>query len=418
MLTSVETSLSRIEEVGRLNKEDIISAVRGIEFPAQEAPIVHVSVPDIKVPTPQVHVKVPEIKVPESRFQLPEVLKTVLDGYDNKNPVPVMLFDQKGKPFQFTMSEGGGGRGDFFTIIDIKGSSASLIDQVEGALKVTGNFSITSSGATTVSLINSDGTYYNSDNPLPVIATIPATLRVDQLSGANFSVFITGASGTNAAALVDSTGAQFSGSNPLPITIVSSSAASTSSYLADRAGSSYDGTNPLPITVITSSVATTVSVGDVASDGADTGSAPLKTGGIARSTQPSSVSDGDRISSSYDLKGRQVMRTHQVRDLLATAYTTLSTGTEATLATAAAAGYLDLMQIVAANDSSAAVLVDVRAVTAGNKVLTLEVPANGTAGIVLATPWPQDATGNSWTVDMPDITGTNVYISALFSKES
>ena len=72
-----------------------------------------------------------------------------------------------------------------------------------------------------------------------------------------------------------------------------------------------------------------------------------------------------------------------------------------------------------ANNSDVAVTVDLRSVTAGNVVMSLQIPANGTAGVSLAVPFPQSGsdTGNNWTVDMGDITGTTVYLSALFSKE-
>lgn len=145
--------------------------------------------------------------------------------------------------------------------------------------------------------------------------------------------------------------------------------------------------------------------------------ASVQTKFIGRQTNPTAVADAAAAFGSSDDLGRQITRPIQARDLIATAYVTLSTGTEATLLAAAAATYLDLIYIMGANESGAAVQVDVRAVTAGNILMTLEIPANSTAGVSLPVPFPQDATGNNWTVDMPDITGTTVAISALFSKE-
>jgi len=51
--------------------------------------------------------------------------------------------------------------------------------------------------------------------------------------------------------------------------------------------------------------------------------------------------------------------------------------------------------------------------------MSIQVPANGTAGVSIPVPYPQSAsdTGNNWTADIPDITGTTVYLSALFSRE-
>jgi len=145
--------------------------------------------------------------------------------------------------------------------------------------------------------------------------------------------------------------------------------------------------------------------------------ASVQTKFTARQTNPTAVADAASALGASDDLGRQITRPVQARDLILTAYTTLSTGTEATLLTAAAATYADLIYIMGANESSAAVQVDIRAVSAGNIVMTLEIPANSTAGVALPVPFPQDATGNAWTVDMADITGTTVAISALFSKE-
>lgn len=138
--------------------------------------------------------------------------------------------------------------------------------------------------------------------------------------------------------------------------------------------------------------------------------------GVARQTNPTAVADGATVKASYDDLGRQVIIPYQVRDLVATANIALSTGTETTLLAAVAGANLDLLQIVCANQSDAAVDVDFRAVTGGSVEFSLTVPADASAGFVPAIPWPQVNTGNNWTADMADITGTTVNISALFVK--
>jgi hypothetical protein len=198
---------------------------------------------------------------------------------------------------------------------------------------------------------------------------------------------VTGITNTVATANVDSTGVQYSGSNPMP------------TYLVAGSGNS------------------TISVGDLPSGTADTGSAPVKVGGIARTTNPTAEADGDRISFTGDDLGRQVIRPIQVRDLTLTAYVSVTSGTETTLRAAVAGAKLDLIFLKGSNNSDAAVSVDIRAVTGGNIVDTLRIPANGTAGYTLPVPWPQDETGNNWTVDGPDETGRTLTFSALFSQE-
>ena len=174
---------------------------------------------------------------------------------------------------------------------------------------------------------------------------------------------------------------------------------------------------------ITGSSGTTVVVGDIISDAADTGEAPVKFGGIARTANPTAVAANDRVSATFDDLGRQLVRPVQVRDLIATAYVAKTSGstfgTETTLLAATAAAMFDLIYVIGTNDSDAAISCDFRGVTAGNVLMTIRIPANGTAGIATPIPLPQTTsdTGNAWTIDLPDVTGTNVAVSALFSKE-
>ena len=195
---------------------------------------------------------------------------------------------------------------------------------------------------------------------------------------------------------------------------------STAVSIQDSSGIGYSGSNPLPITVVSGALTSTIVVGDTLDDAADDGAAPVKMGGIARTANRTAVSAGDRVSATMDDLGRQLMRPVQVRDLTITAYASIANGTEATLLAASAGNFHDLMYIMLANSSDAAVLVDIRAVTAGNIFATVAVPANGTAGISLGgmpAPGSGADTGNNWTIDMPDITGTTVYVTALFSRE-
>ena len=169
---------------------------------------------------------------------------------------------------------------------------------------------------------------------------------------------------------------------------------------------------------ITGSSGTTVIIGDVDADVADTGDAPVKVGGIARQANPGAVAAGDRVSATFDDLGRQVITPYQVRDLITTAYVTTSTGIETTLAAAVAGAYLDLVQIIAANTSGAAVDVDFRAVTAGNVVFSLTIPADSTSGFIPVIPYPQGDTGNNWTVDVAgsDVSNTTVNFTAVFIR--
>ena len=177
-------------------------------------------------------------------------------------------------------------------------------------------------------------------------------------------------------------------------------------------------TQPISGTVTVSGSPTSViAVGVTLHDSADDGDAPLKTGGVAVQTNPTAVADGDRVRFTADDLGRQLTRPVNARDLIQTAYVSLTTGTETTLLSGAASTFFDLIYVACANQSDAATQVDLRSGTANGVVLTIEVPAQGTSGLSLSVPLPQDVAANAWTADLPDITGTTVTVSALFSKE-
>ena len=142
----------------------------------------------------------------------------------------------------------------------------------------------------------------------------------------------------------------------------------------------------------------------------------VQTKGFSRTTNPTAIADGSSVHASFDDLGRQVITPYQVRDLTNTAYLVLTTGTEATLLAAVAGVFLDCVQIVCANQSDAAVDVDFRSVLAGNVEFSITVPADATAGFVPSVPWPQGNTGNAWTADIADITGTTVNINAIFIR--
>lgn len=394
---------------------------------------------------------------------------TALLNGDNRIPVSVEtggsgLTDTELRASSVPVSQASGANWSV-SVIDVFGSTGANVINPDGRVKVelpTGSSGLTdtelrassvpveqvsgSSWSTnvvgftaTVSayLIDGDGNYRGtvpvSANDLDIRDLSPAQdgIRAYQVSGESYSTNVINASiavvnldrdgnprqawtvsditASVKAALVDSGGVQYSGSNPLPIDLIN---------IGDVAISTGNGTVGTGVQrVVIASNTTTAVVGTVASDTADDGSPPVLSGGIARTANPTAVAAGDRVSFTADDLGRQVVRPIQVRDLIKTAYVSITNGTEATLLAATAGSFNDLIMIVGSNNSDAAVSVDIRAVTAGNIINTLRIPANGTAGWTPPIAWPQDATGNNWTVDGPDETGRTLTFSALFSTE-
>lgn len=169
---------------------------------------------------------------------------------------------------------------------------------------------------------------------------------------------------------------------------------------------------------ITGSTVSQIVVGDDVADAADAGGAPIKVGGIARTANPSAVGAGDRVAATFDDVGRQVVYPYQVRDLISTAYATLSTNTETNLLAGVSGVFLDLVYVAFANTSAGAVDIDIRDSLAAGILATITVPADATAGWAPVVPIPQNEAANSWTVDFntADVSGTTVFVNALFIR--
>jgi hypothetical protein len=385
-----------VQEMKRMvaSHERMAGDMHSMQVPA---PKVTVDLSSLKVPAPNVTVK-PIIDL--SSIKMPNEMGVKgwisLMGYDRgllSNPLPVQLRDASGKPVDLstglTRMIGGGWSG---------GGNHVIVDNLS-------SISISSSGSSSISLVNADGAYYNSDNPLPVSFAASGTQQVQQVSGAVDSVSIV----SNIAALdvkqvsgsIDSVNLMQVLGNPMVV------------------GTGYQD-NALRIVQATDAISSVSIVSNIAaldikqvSGSVDS----VSVSGVAMTTNPTAVSDAAAVSFKADKIGRQLARPVQVRELLATAYASITNGTETTLVTAAAGSYLDLIYVMGTNNSDAAVMVDLRAVSGGNIVTSIRIPANATAGISLPVPIPQTDTGNAWTADLPDITGTTVTISALFSKE-
>lgn len=146
------------------------------------------------------------------------------------------------------------------------------------------------------------------------------------------------------------------------------------------------------------------------------------TSGVARTTNPTPVSDGSAVSASYDSLGRQIVTPYQVRDLVRTAYVQLTNGTETTLLAGVAGAFFDLVSVTCANASSAAlgaltdVNIDFRDATGGGVVASIVVQDQDTKAISFPVPIPQNTAAATWTAKMDDVTGTTVNVTALFIR--
>lgn len=474
----LEPTMKEMADNLQIPKKDILNALSNIkiDLPEIKVPNPIINIPPITVPKPEaivnytppkIEVNVPplDIKALAAKIELPNEMNVRgwvgFMGYDRgllNDPLPVQIRDAKGNPV--VMGNGGavvGGGGGVAHQVKINNATGNPVPVtiVSGASATSG-----------VNVLDSSGVAYSGSNPLPVTITAgaTATTAVQNLNAdgdyrdtfpVEGTVAVSGITASVAAAIVDSSGQQYSNVNPMTVKI--GDGVDTIDILEEGADNYNNTMNQIPVTsfnygfesgtwdrltstggrlniadgggeitvdgtvAVSGVTGSVVAVGVLPSDTLDTGSAPIKTGGIARTANPDSVSGGDIVSSSYDSIGRQIIRPVQVRGLVATAYVAKATGstfgTETTLLASGAGVYLDLIYVMGTNDSTAAIQVDLRPSTGGTVCKTIEIPAGGTAGVALPVPYPAPFSDHTWTIDLPDVTGTNVTISALFSKE-
>ena len=146
----------------------------------------------------------------------------------------------------------------------------------------------------------------------------------------------------------------------------------------------------------------------------------VRTHGLARTTNPAAIGDGLIVPTSHDDLGRPLITPIQVRDLIATAYASVTNVTETTLLAGIASTFLDLIYVKFSNQSTGAVNVGLRGSTGGTVMDIFSIPANSTVGYVLPRPMPQGTeAGSVWTFQnqASDDSTTSISVSALFSKE-
>lgn len=126
---------------------------------------------------------------------------------------------------------------------------------------------------------------------------------------------------------------------------------------------------------------------------------PLTGGGLAKTANPTAVSDGQVVNQLHDKLGKQVV-VGSVRDLKANQVTTITaSASETTIVTAVASTFLDMYGLIITNTSATAVNVAIKDATAGTTRLNLAIPAGDTRGFMLPEGGAikQAAVNNNWT---------------------
>lgn len=173
------------------------------------------------------------------------------------------------------------------------------------------------------------------------------------------------------------------------------------------------GTN-LPVSQATASALNAQVVGNVANGASDSGN-PIKIGGVGRTTNPTAVTDGQRVDAMFDKLGKQVT-VSAMRALKGKQKTTITSSTsETTIVTALASTFLDVYAIIISNTSATAVDVTIKDSTAGSTVAIITVPADDVRGFTLGadSAIPQTTVNNNWTATC-SASVASVEITALY----
>jgi hypothetical protein len=154
--------------------------------------------------------------------------------------------------------------------------------------------------------------------------------------------------------------------------------------------------------------------GDTAAGTTD-GGWPIKIGGLAKTTNPTAVTDGQRVNAMFDKVGKQVV-VGAIRQLKGVQATTITVATETTIVTAGAAGvFQDLYGLVIANTSATAVNVAIKDATAGTTRMTIMVPAGDTRGFTVPVDSAvvQATAANNWTATVSSAV-SSILVTALY----
>jgi hypothetical protein len=152
--------------------------------------------------------------------------------------------------------------------------------------------------------------------------------------------------------------------------------------------------------------------GTVASGATDSGN-PVEIGGLAKTTNPTAVTDGQRVAATFDKQGKLVA-VGALRQLKGRQKTSITTNTATTVVTAGGAGvFNDVYAIVLTNKSATNVFVDFS--DGSGVVITLAAPANDTRGftVTVDSAIPQASTATGWTATVSSAV-TSIEVSMFY----
>ena len=234
--------------------------------------------------------------------------------------------------------------------------------------------------------------------PVNLISSITITTVISGtafVSGGTVTAQISGGtsflSGGNITAAINQGGAALSSTNGIFANIILGNA-------------SISSTNPLMVD------------GETASGVTDANN-PIKIGGLAKSAQITSVTDGQRVNAVFDLQGKQIVL-QSIRALKANIFTTIATTGETVLISGLATTFQDVYGAICANNSGSTIQLTFKDSTGGNTQTILQVPSFDTRGFMVPESGAikQTSQSTAWTVT-PSL-ATSISITLLYVKNA
>ena len=319
-----------------------------------------------------------------------QILPVLAMGYDNTSGVQAyraIFVDDEGAQFVTTHS------GDYVVISGTVFTSVSgNIVQISGqAVKISGETVFIISGrilidanqlsnATVVSGIKS---FQGSGNQiLPVLA-----MGYDNTSGVQ----------AYRAIFVDDEGSQFVTTHSGEYVVIS--------------GTVFTSMSGNAVTVSGNIVSV---VGNVAAGATDTGN-PVKIGGLAKTTLPTPVTDGQRVDALFSEHGKLIVLLNNYRNNITQNRVTIaSSNAETTILTAISGVLLDLTSLDITNSTATAGTVTIRDATAGTARAIYNLASNGGIIKIWPVPFKQTTAANNWTATVSTSTvAVDIVVQAM-----
>ena len=141
--------------------------------------------------------------------------------------------------------------------------------------------------------------------------------------------------------------------------------------------------------------------------------APVTEGGLAKTANPTAVTDGQVVNALHDKLGKRIS-IPALREVKAIQTTTITGTSETTIVTAGGSGvFADLYRLIITNTSATAVTVTIKDATAGTTRYVFAVPAAATVGFSAdaGSAAKQATANNAWTATVSSSV-TSIVITA------